>query len=163
MLKIISGGQTGIDRMALEVAKELGIRTGGYIVNSYKTEDGYDLSLKEFGLIEMETTSYSERTKKNIESASGSILFGDINSLGSKLLIKYSTEFFYPFIINPTSEKIVDYINNLKQLTKDGSVILNIAGNRGSKISEENLNKYREILKWGLIKSGKKISTNDNY
>lgn len=151
MLKIISGGQTGIDRMALEVAKELGIRTGGYIVKDYKTEDGSDFSLKEFGLIEMENTDYPKRTKKNIESASGSILFGDKTSLGSKLLIKYSTEFFYPFIINPTSEKIVDYINNLKQLTKDGSVILNIAGNRGSKISKEDLNKYREILKQALI------------
>ena len=152
MLKIISGGQTGIDRMALEVAKELGIKTGGYIVNGYRTEDGCDLSLKEFGLIEMKTTNYPQRTKKNIESASGSILFGNVNSLGSKLLIKYSTEFFCPFIINPTSEKIVDYINNLKQLTKDGSVILNIAGNRGSKISKEDLNKYREILKHALIK-----------
>lgn len=151
MLKIISGGQTGIDRMALEIAKELGIRTGGYIVKDYKTEDGSDFSLKEFGLIEMENTDYPKRTKKNIESASGSILFGDKTSLGSKLLIKYSTEFFYPFIINPTSEEIVDYINDLKQLTKDGSVILNIAGNRGSKISKEDLNKYREILKQALI------------
>ena len=152
MLKIISGGQTGIDRMALEVAKELGIKTGGYIVKNYKTENGYDFSLKEFGLIEMETIDYSQRTKKNIESASGSILFGNVNSLGSKLLIKYSTEFFCPFIINPTFEKIVDYINNLKQLTSNGSVVLNIAGNRGSKISKEDLNKYREILKQALIK-----------
>jgi len=151
MLKIISGGQTGIDRMALEVAKELGIETGGYTVNGYRTEDEYDISLKEFGLIQMETTSYPERTKKNIEVASGSVLFGDQESLGSRLLIKYSTEFFYPFIINPTSEKIVNYINDLKQLTKDGSVILNIAGNRGSKISKEDLNKYRDILKQALI------------
>lgn len=152
MLKIISGGQTGIDRMALEVAKELGIRTGGYIVKGYRTEDGCDFNLKEFGLTEMENIDYPKRTKKNIESASGSILFGDKESLGSKLLIKYSTEFFYPFIVNPTSEKIVNYINDLKQLTKDDSVILNIAGNRGSKISKEDLNKYREILKQALIK-----------
>lgn len=151
MLKIISGGQTGIDRMALEIAKELGIKTGGYIVKGYRTEDGCDFSLKEFGLTEMENTDYPKRTKKNIESASGSVLFGNQQSLGSRLLIKYSTEFFYPFIINPTSKKIVNYINDLKQLTKDGSVILNIAGNRASKISKEDLNKYREILKQALI------------
>jgi hypothetical protein len=152
MIKIISGGQTGIDRTALEVARELEIKTGGYIVKDYKTENGSDFSLKEFGLIEMETVNYPERTKKNIKSASGSILFGNTNSLGSKLLIKYSTEFFCPFIINPTFEKIVNYVNDLKQLTKDSSVILNIAGNRGSKISKEDLNKYRDTLKQALIK-----------
>ena len=30
-------------------------------------------------------------------------------------------------------------------------MILNIAGNRGSKISKEDLNKYRKILKQALI------------
>lgn len=151
MLKIISGGQTGIDRMALEVAKELGIKTGGYAPKGYLTENGSDLTLKEFGLEETETSDYNYRTKCNIRSASGSILFGNTESNGSKLLIKYCTAHFYPFIMNPTSEKIVDYINDLKQLIKDGSVILNIAGNRGSKISEKDLNKYREILKQALI------------
>ena len=151
MLKIISGGQTGIDRMALEVAKELGIETGGYTPKGYLTENGLDLTLKEFGLEEIETIDYIHRTKCNIRSASGSILFGNIESNGSKLLIRYSTVHFYPFIMNPTSERIVNYVNDLKQLTKDGSVILNIAGNRGSKISKEDLNKYREILKRALI------------
>jgi hypothetical protein len=151
MLKIISGGQTGIDRMALEVAKELGIETGGYAPKGYLTEIGSDLTLKGFGLEETETSDYNYRTKCNIRSASGSILFGNIESNGSKLLIRYSTVHFYPFIINPTSERIVNYINDLKQLTKDGSVILNIAGNRGSKISEKDLNKYCEILKQALI------------
>jgi len=152
MLKIISGGQTGIDRMALEVAKELGIETGGYAPKGYLTENGSDLTLKEFGLEENETSDYNYRTKYNIRSASGSILFGNTESNGSKLLIRYCTVHFHPFIMNPTSEKIVNYVNDLKQLTKDGSVILNIAGNRGSKISKENLNKYREILKQSLIK-----------
>jgi len=161
MLKIISGGQTGIDRMALELAKKLYVKTGGYAPKDYMTEYGPDSSLKEFGLIETETSNYSYRTKCNIKLASGTILFGNTESNGSKLLIRYCKSHFYPFIINPTVEEIVNYIKDLSQLTLDGSVILNIAGNRHSKISYEDLDKYEETLKWGLIKSGKKISTAD--
>ena len=50
MLKIISGGQTGIDRMGLEVARELGLPTGGTAPKSYWTENGADPSLAAFGL-----------------------------------------------------------------------------------------------------------------
>ena len=38
--KIISGGQTGADRAALDVAIELGIPHGGWIPKGRKTEDG---------------------------------------------------------------------------------------------------------------------------
>ena len=40
--KIISGGQTGIDRMALELARELGLGTGGTAPKGYTTESGPD-------------------------------------------------------------------------------------------------------------------------
>ena len=38
--KIISGGQTGVDRAALDVALELGIPCGGRYPNGRKAEDG---------------------------------------------------------------------------------------------------------------------------
>lgn len=44
--KIISGGQTGIDRLGLEVGKELGLETGGTTTPGYYTENGRDESLQ---------------------------------------------------------------------------------------------------------------------
>jgi hypothetical protein len=41
-MKIISGGQTGVDRLALDVAKSLNIATGGTAPNGYLTENGSD-------------------------------------------------------------------------------------------------------------------------
>jgi hypothetical protein len=38
--KIISGGQTGADRAALDVALKFGIPHGGWIPKGRKTEDG---------------------------------------------------------------------------------------------------------------------------
>ena len=38
--KIISGGQTGVDRVALDVSLELGIPCGGWCPKGRKAEDG---------------------------------------------------------------------------------------------------------------------------
>ena len=38
--KIISGGQTGADRAALDTAIKLGIPHGGWIPKGHKAEDG---------------------------------------------------------------------------------------------------------------------------
>jgi hypothetical protein len=38
--KIISGGQTGADRVALDVAIKMGVEHGGWVSKSRKTEDG---------------------------------------------------------------------------------------------------------------------------
>ena len=46
LLKILSGGQTGVDLGALKAAKKAGITTGGCLPKGCKTEDGIDLSLK---------------------------------------------------------------------------------------------------------------------
>ena len=40
VLKIISGGQTGVDRAALDVALELGINCGGWCPQGRRAEDG---------------------------------------------------------------------------------------------------------------------------
>ena len=58
--KIISGGQTGADRAALDVAIELGIPHGGCISKGRKTEEG---SLPDtYDMQEMPTESYPDRT-----------------------------------------------------------------------------------------------------
>ena len=40
MLMIISGGQTGVDRAALDIAIELGMPHGGYCPKGRRAEDG---------------------------------------------------------------------------------------------------------------------------
>jgi Circularly permutated YpsA SLOG family len=38
--RIVSGGQTGADRAALDTARELGIATGGWVPRGRRAEDG---------------------------------------------------------------------------------------------------------------------------
>ena len=70
--KIISGGQTGADRAALDVALKLDISHGGWIPKGRKTENG-PLPEK-YQLQEMPTDSYEARTKKNVQDSDGTLI-----------------------------------------------------------------------------------------
>jgi hypothetical protein len=69
--KIISGGQTGADRDALDIAIELGIPHGGWLPKGRKTEEG-PLPEK-YQLEEMRAASYEMRTVKNVLEADGTL------------------------------------------------------------------------------------------
>jgi len=70
--KIISGGQTGVDRAALDVAIKFNIPHGGWIPKDRKAEDG---PLQErYQLHEMPTAIYSKRTEKNVVDSDGTLI-----------------------------------------------------------------------------------------
>ena len=70
--KIISGGQTGGERAALDVAIQLGIPHGGWISKSRKTENG-ELPVK-YRLKEMPTDSYPAQVANNVLHSHGTLL-----------------------------------------------------------------------------------------
>jgi hypothetical protein len=139
-MKVISGGQTGIDRLGLEVAKHLDIETGGRAPKFYWTEDGPDETLKDFGLIEDETRGYLARTIHNVHNSTGTVLFGNMSSAGSVQTINFCKRYQKPYIINPNATELQFFILTNK------IEILNVAGNRGSKLTQEQLSKYRAVL-----------------
>lgn len=139
-MKVISGGQTGIDRMGLEVAKQLGMETGGMAPKDYWTEVGSDPSLKEFGLTEDLVRGYMPRTIHNINVSDGTVIFGDERSPGSRNTCSYCKLLKKPFIINPNVSQLWHFI------TLNRIQILNVAGNRASKLTQEQIEMYRTIL-----------------
>jgi len=123
--KIISGGQTGADRGALEGAKTSGLSTGGTAPLGYQTENGPDPVLAAFGLEESQSKDYAIRTEQNVIDADATVIFAeDLESNGTKLTIELAKKHNKSIVINPTIEK-------LKEFAKDKK-ILNIAGNRES-------------------------------
>ncbi len=69
--KIISGGQTGADRAALDAAIKLGIPHGAWIPKGRLTEKG-PLSTP-YDLKEMPGTSYALRTEQNVIDSDGTL------------------------------------------------------------------------------------------
>lgn len=70
--KIISGGQTGVDRAALDVAMRLGLPHGGWAPKGRLAEDGPLPS--HYQLEEMPTEDYAARTEKNVLDSEGTLL-----------------------------------------------------------------------------------------
>lgn len=158
IIKVISGGQTGIDRLGLEVAYELGIETGGTTTPGFITETGKDMSLKDKFNVQEITPDiqkgrsgkefYLPRTEQNVINSDGTVYFAtDEDSAGKIATERFSKQYKKPFILNPNTEELIKWMsqNNIK--------ILNVAGNRGSKISFEQLQVYKQILV-NALKSG---------
>jgi len=82
--KIISGGQTGADRAALDVAIKLGIPHGGWVPKGRKTESG---PLPErYQLQEMGTRGYAERTEQNVLDSDGTLILSHGKLIGGSAL-----------------------------------------------------------------------------
>ena len=74
--RIISGGQTGVDRGALDVAIELGLDIGGCCPRGKIAEDGVIPPYYSKHLTEHSSSSdYSVRTEQNVMNSDGTLIF----------------------------------------------------------------------------------------
>jgi hypothetical protein len=70
--KIVSGGQTGVDRAALDVAAELGLGRGGWCPQGRLAEDGAIPA--RYRLAETATAAYDERTRLNVRDSDATLI-----------------------------------------------------------------------------------------
>jgi predicted Rossmann-fold nucleotide-binding protein len=71
-VKIISGGQTGIDRAALDVALKHGIPCGGWCPSGRLDEFGRIPD--QYPLQELEVGGFTERTLQNVKDSDGTVI-----------------------------------------------------------------------------------------
>jgi hypothetical protein len=133
--KIISGGQTGADRAALDVAIELGIPHGGWVPKGRKTEAG-SLPAK-FQVKETPTEDCSSRTEKNVLDSDGTLIIshGELTG-GSDYTRQMAQKHEKPWIHVDASRVSVDAAAELIRAWISGSQIriLNVAGPRASEV-----------------------------
>ena len=72
-VKVISGGQTGVDRAALDAAIELGLDYGGSVPKGRKAEDG-PIDEKYGKLTELGSLDYRVRTQKNVTDSDATLI-----------------------------------------------------------------------------------------
>jgi hypothetical protein len=128
-MKIISGGQTGADLAGLDVAKDLGIKTGGWAPKGWKTSIGPQQKLlKSHGLIES-IDGYSGRTIQNVKDSNATIRLAiDFNTPGELCTLQAINSCKKPWIdVDLLNQRPIKDIIDFLVMVKPS--ILNIAGN----------------------------------
>lgn len=153
---VVSGGQTGVDQVALKVARELHYRTGGVAPKGWRTDDGPAPWLADYGLTEHKVSSeYRPRTYENVRIADATVIFDaeadaageyaeTTGSPGCRLTRRFCQDLNKPYWINPSVSELQDF------LIKYEVVILNVAGNR-LRTHPESAERAKVVLTGGLI------------
>ena len=128
--KIVSGGQTGVDRAALDVALELGISCGGWCPRNRIAEDGR--ISERYPLKETATSDPSVRTELNVTDSDGTLVLTWGKAFGGTLLtILCARHHRKPFLeVNLAGQPEIEFLRRWVEFQK--IQVLNIAGPRES-------------------------------
>src|SRR5207248_4333802 len=80
LLKIISGGQTGVDRGALDAALAFEVECGGWCPAGRLAEDG--TIPKRYPVRELANAGYAERTARNVADSDGTLIISKGEPIG---------------------------------------------------------------------------------
>lgn len=137
--KIVSGGQAGVDRGALEAALELGFPYGGYIPKGRRAEDGI-VPLEFLEMTEDTWEDYLHRTELNVINSDATLILSRTRELtgGTKRTAEFCEKYGKPYWIeNPENPNETDrgfeFLYWIEAEFGDRGIILNVAGPRESK------------------------------
>lgn len=96
--EVWSGGQTGVDRGALEGARGVGVKTGGFAPLGWKTELGPAPELgNNFGLLEHASSDYPPRTRENVRRSDATVIIAkNFFERGTELTTELAAEYGKP-------------------------------------------------------------------
>ena len=127
--RIVSGGQTGVDRGALEAAIALGIAHGGWCPRGRLAEDGSIPSRYE--LVENDSSNYKVRTAQNVEDSDATLILHQRPISGGTLLTKrVAVRLRKPYASFEIADENIESIRHWIAETRPK--VLNIAGPRES-------------------------------
>ncbi|MEW6732198.1 MAG: putative molybdenum carrier protein [Acidobacteriota bacterium] len=132
ILKILSGGQTGVDRAALDIAIRLGYQSGGWCPKGRKAEDGPISAI--YPLCETPSDDYRERTDWNVRDSDATLILTHDKPIGgTAFTIECALARAKPLLLldlstTPDPQTVLDWVR------ENNIAILNVAGPRESEV-----------------------------
>lgn len=131
--KIVSGGQSGVDRAALDLALRLGVAHGGWCPNGRGAEDG--VIADRYNLKETPLADTAQRTEWNVRDSDGTLIVSkgqpkDGTPLTEQCAHKYGKPLFSVDLLVPVDTKQQQQFESW--LKENKIKVLNIAGPRES-------------------------------
>ncbi|MEA5098172.1 MAG: putative molybdenum carrier protein, partial [Burkholderiaceae bacterium] len=135
--KIVSGGQAGADRAALDWAIGRNVPHGGWCPMGRLAEDG--VIPLQYSLTEMDKPGYARRTRQNVIDSDGTLIL-NLGTLGGGTLKtqNFAKKYRKPcFVIQLDSDELERQISELRKWFDENHIkILNVAGPRERSVSE---------------------------
>jgi hypothetical protein len=129
--KVVSGGQTGVDRAALDAALELGLPCGGWCPQGRKAEDGVIAS--RYPLTETPSVEYAQRTEWNVRDSDATLVLTlGRPSEGTAFTVEVARRLGKRCLILILSDRPTPLIAR-QWLAEQRIRVLNVAGPRESK------------------------------
>ena len=134
MLKIVSGGQTGVDQGALAAALATGTACGGWCPEGRRSEEGPIPAM--YPVVELSGAGYRERTLQNVLDSDGTAIIydGELEG-GTRLTWVLCEQHGRASALIDTSalsrDQAIDAL--VEFVTGNGLDVLNVAGPRASK------------------------------
>jgi predicted Rossmann-fold nucleotide-binding protein len=136
-VKIISGGQTGVDRAALDAALKHGIDCGGWCPAGRLDELGRIPD--QYPVNELEGSGFTERTLQNVKDSDGTVIIypGNLNG-GTEQTVRFCLEQQRPHqLLDGSKIPAEEAAESVAGFVRDHKiVILNVAGPRESEWPE---------------------------
>ena len=167
-LKIVSGGQTGVDRGALQAAMDLGLEWGGWAPKGWRAENGAIPPLYRTNMREHASANYLGRTRRNVVDSHATLIVTNAYPLSGGTL---KTRFFCQeamrshFVVSlgeaDAVGKVQRWLSQFFAIEHPVPFVLNVAGPRESKaggIQKRTCSFLVEVL-LGMIKDGSATST----
>jgi len=130
--RVVSGGQTGADRAALDFAIERGLKHGGWCPKGRRAEDGRIPS--RYKLKETPTINYAQRTEWNVRDSDGTVICTLMAALtgGSKKTADLARKHGKP-CLHLSAGGTADPAKELRAFIRPNRIkVLNVAGSRAS-------------------------------
>jgi hypothetical protein len=142
--KIVSGGQTGVDRGALDAAMALAIAHGGWCPRGRRAEDGTIPPC--YLLKETESRRYSARTEQNVIDADATLILCNGKPVGgTALTVRLAQKHARPYRIDSLSDgSDPDEVRHWIETCQ--CRVLNVAGPRESTLPGAREKTYRFLL-----------------
>lgn len=134
--RIVSGGQTGADRAAMDFAMRHGFELGGVVPRGRMAEDG-PIDERYAGLTETASSDPAARTELNVMNSDATIVFSHGSLHGGSLLTvefarRYGKPIIHVFLAEERSRSLARVAAWLQSVRPN---VLNIAGPRASEES----------------------------
>ncbi len=133
-MKIVSGGQTGVDRAALDAALQGGVEAGGWCPEGRMAEDG--VIPAQYPVQVLPKAGPRQRTKKNVQDSDGTvIIYFDCPTGGTQETILFCIKEKKPYLLLDATEispgraaqRVLDFVR------EHAIKVLNVAGPRASR------------------------------